>query len=129
MIRGRNRGVYLILVIVVILLGLGSRSFSALPNFINLYIGDMLWALMIFLFMGLIFKNQPTIKVGFFALLFCMIIEISQLYQANWIIEVRGTTMGGLVLGYGFLWSDIASYIMGVLLGVFLEKGYYENRK
>ena len=40
--------------------------------------------------------------------------ETSQLYHAPWIDRIRATTLGGLVLGFGFLWSDIACYTVGV---------------
>ena len=29
--------------------------------------------------------------------------------------------MGGLILGFGFLWSDLACYALGVGLGVLIE--------
>ena len=34
-------------------------------------------------------------------------VEESQLYHASWIDSIRGTTLGALVLGHGFLWSDL----------------------
>ncbi len=55
------------------------------------------------------------------ALTFSLCIEVSQLYHASWIDTVRGTRVGGLVLGYGFLWSDLARYAAGVGIGVFGE--------
>lgn len=51
---------------------------------------------------------------GIISLAFCFSIEISQLYHAEWIDQIRDTSLGGLVLGYGFLWSDIAAYTLGV---------------
>ena len=50
------------------------------------------------------------------ALVFSYLIEISQLYHAPWIDAIRSTALGGLVLGFGFLWSDILCYTVGVLL-------------
>ena len=41
-------------------------------------------------------------KLAFISLLFCYGIEMSQLYHAQWIDSIRATTLGGLVLGYGF---------------------------
>ena len=38
-----------------------------------------------------------------------------------WIDSIRHTTLGGLVLGFGFLWSDLACYAAGVGLGVTIE--------
>ncbi|WP_373330910.1 ribosomal maturation YjgA family protein [Salmonirosea aquatica] len=53
--------------------------------------------------------------------LVCYCIELSQLYQADWINTLRSTRLGGLVLGFGFLWSDLVCYFVGTLLGVGLE--------
>ena len=54
---------------------------------------------------------------------FSVAIEISQLYHAPWIDSIRRTTLGGLILGFGFLWSDLACYAVGVGLGVIIEVG------
>jgi hypothetical protein len=48
-------------------------------------------------------------------------VELSQLYHAPWIDSIRQTTLGGLILGFGFLWTDLACYAFGVGLGVLLE--------
>ena len=56
------------------------------------------------------------------ALVFCYLIEVSQLYQGEWLNQIRRTTLGGLILGYGFLWRDLLSYTVGVLLGGFINK-------
>ena len=55
------------------------------------------------------------------ALVFSYLIEISQLYHALWIDAIRATTLGGLVLGFVFLWSDILCYTVGVLLGIIVD--------
>ncbi len=54
---------------------------------------------------------------------FAVAIEISQLYHDPWIDAIRQTTLGGLILGFGFLWSDLACYAVGVGLGVMIEIG------
>ena len=51
-----------------------------------------------------------------------MLVEVSQLYKAPWIDSIRRTTLGGLVLGYDFVWSDLACYAVGVGLGVAVER-------
>lgn len=50
-----------------------------------------------------------------------MTIEVSQLYKAPWIDSIRGTTLDALVLGHGFLRSDLASYAVGVGVGIVIE--------
>ncbi|QEL85444.1 ribosomal maturation YjgA family protein [Bacillus mycoides] len=118
----RNRLLYVMLTIVVIILGLSSRKFAfALPDLLNGYLGDALWALMIFTGFGFLFPKIETRKLAFISLIFCYGIEISQLYHAEWIDSIRATTLGGLVLGYGFLWSDLVAYTIGVGVGMLGE--------
>ncbi|MFV0936331.1 DUF2809 domain-containing protein [Bacillus thuringiensis] len=118
----RNRVVYALFTIVVIILGLSSRNFAfALSHLLNDYLGDALWALMIFTGFGFLFPKTETKKLAFISLMFCYGIEASQLYHAEWIDSIRTTTLGGLVLGYGFLWSDLVAYTIGVGVGVLCE--------
>ncbi|MFK4314360.1 MULTISPECIES: DUF2809 domain-containing protein [unclassified Bacillus (in: firmicutes)] len=118
----RNRLLYAVFTIVVIILGLSSRKFAfALPDLLNGYLGDDLWALMIFTGFGFLFPKIEMKKLAFISLIFCYGIEISQLYHAEWIDSIRATTLGGLVLGYGFLWSDLVAYTIGVGVGMLGE--------
>ncbi|MGG1744865.1 DUF2809 domain-containing protein, partial [Bacillus paranthracis] len=108
--------------ILVIILGLSSRKFAfALPALLNDYLGDALWALMIFIGFGFLFPKIEMKKLAFVSLMFCYGIEVSQLYHAEWIDSIRATTLGGLVLGYGFLWSDLVAYTIGVGVGFLFE--------
>ncbi|MFT6864976.1 MAG: hypothetical protein ACJAVK_003548 [Akkermansiaceae bacterium] len=121
------------MIILVIAAGLASRSrFSVhLSNFIVEYGGDTLWALMVFLLVGVCFPALPTSIVAMAALGFSCTIEVSQLYQGEWLSEIRRTRPGALVLGAGFVWSDFLCYTTGVIIGVageFLGLGRRENR-
>jgi hypothetical protein len=108
-------------VILTVALGLFSRS-GYLPDFLYGYLGDALYALMFFFIIGFVFPKFSTIKVALIALSFCFAIEISQFYHAEWIDTIRQTRIGGLVLGFGFLWSDLLSYTFGVITGALLER-------
>jgi len=128
MITKRNSFTYLALVIIFMILGLGTRNFSVLlPKWINLYLGDALWALMVFFLFGLIFRTRETRLIVALAFLFSFGIEISQLYHSQWIGTLRQTRLGGLVLGYGFLWSDLVSYTVGIGVGLFIERSIILN--
>ena len=125
----RNRIYYGIGVLLVMGAGLFSRRFSQLfPAFVNQYLGDSLWALMIFLIGCVFFPKQRRLVLFIGALLFCWLIEISQLYQADWINAIRATTLGSLVLGHGFLWSDMLAYTLGVGAGTLID-GQLGKRK
>jgi glycopeptide antibiotics resistance protein len=77
---------------------------------------------MIFFLFGLLFRTRSTRWVTAGALLFSFSIEISQLYHSQWIDLLRKTRIGGLVLGYGFLWSDLLSYTVGIGVGLLIER-------
>lgn len=119
----RNGFIYFVLVIFVMGLGLSTRHFlEHLPNWINLYLGDALWALMVFFLFGLMFRGINTRWIIAMAFLFSFSVEISQLYHSPWIDTLRHTKLGGLVLGYGFLWSDLVSYGVGISIGILVER-------
>lgn len=117
----RNRVIYLILIIIVMILGLLSRKLDNIPVIISLYAGDILWALMVFLIVDFIFNNKSILFNISIAIIFSYGIEISQLYHAPWIDSIRNTTLGGLILGFGFLWSDLICYTIGILIGGIIE--------
>ena len=119
----RSRYRYAFWIIFVIALGLASRRFSVfLPPFIATYAGDTLWALMVFLLFGWMFPAMATRRVALIALLFSVIIEISQLYSPPWLVYLRNLPLGALILGRGFLWSDLICYAIGIGFGVIAEK-------
>ncbi len=113
---------YLLLTLVVIVLGLLSRKTGVCTSdFVKMYVGDVLWATMVYFGCRFLFVNRSKrVSVGI-ALVFSYLIEVSQLYHAPWIDAIRATTFGGLVLGFGFLWSDIVCYTVGVTLGVVVD--------
>lgn len=118
----RNRLVYAIMITIVIVLGLLSRKMvNVLPDLLNIYLGDALWALMIFIGVGFIFTELETKTVALMGLVFCYFIELSQLYHAIWIENIRKTTLGGLALGYVFSWGDLLGYAIGISIGVIIE--------
>jgi hypothetical protein len=118
----RNRLIYALAACTVILLGLSSRWLAAsLPAFVGAYVGDVLWAVVAFLGIGFVVATWSPVRVGAAALAFSYAVELTQLYQAPWLNAVRHTRIGGLLLGYGFLWSDLASYTLGVFFAVATE--------
>jgi hypothetical protein len=118
----RNRFLYLVLTFMVIAMGLASRRYGAgLPGFVAEYAGDTLWAVMVFIGIGFLAPTWSTFRVAIVSLVLAYSVEVSQFYHAAWIEALRHTSLGGLVLGYGFLWNDLACYTVGVTLGVILD--------
>lgn len=117
----RNKLLYLLLTIIVMLLGLLSRKIEGLPEIISLYSEDILWALMVFLLFAFLFNKKSTIFIISWAIICSYSIEISQLYHAPWIDAIRNTVLGGLILGFGFLWSDLVCYTIGIIIGIIID--------
>lgn len=66
------------------------------------------------------FKN--AFGIALLSLLICYGIEFLQLYQGEWMIELRKTLFGRYVLGQGFLWEDILAYTLGIIVVFMTEK-------
>jgi len=123
--RRRNPFVWLVLIASTSALGIGSRRFHhVLPDILAAYAGDTFWALALFLLIGLLMRTASTRSVAILAMALSVLVEVSQVYHAPWIDSIRRTTLGGLILGYGFLWSDLACYALGVGLGALTERAW-----
>lgn len=85
------------------------------------FIGDTLYAVMIYFGMRFIFVNRNNKIAILFALLFCYCIEFQQNYRADWIVQIRRTSIGHYVLGQGFLWSDLGCYTIGVFVAYLFD--------
>ncbi len=121
-ISPRNRLHYLGLIFFTIIIGLFSRTkYLPYPNF--MWVGDLFYGLLIFFIIGFLYPDRSKSGVGLAAFILCCLIELSQLYQADWIVLLRETKMGALILGHSFLWSDLIAYAGGVLLGIGIEWG------
>ena len=94
-----------------------------MPAFLAEFAGDTLWALMLFLLVSTLLAGQPVRARVAISLALAFLVEMSQLYHAPWIDSIRQTTLGGLVLGFGFLWTDLVCYSVGIATGSLTEWG------
>lgn len=119
----KNRIRYFIITIIIMFMGLLSRKFMFIfPRNIAPFVGDMLWAMMVYFGFRFLFPKLNITKSLALAFLFSFSIEISQLYQAEWINNIRNTIIGGLIFGHGFLFEDLISYSIGIILGCVVDK-------
>jgi len=111
------------LLAVVLAAGLGSRRYANhLPATVAEYAGDILWGTMFFLLVVIADRRVATLRAAAIALGICYAIEILQLYHAPWIDAIRAHPLGGLMLGHGFLWSDMICYTIGVALAALPDR-------
>ncbi len=106
-------------------MGLLSRKVQVIP----VATGDALWAMMIFFILRFLFINVSIRTIVLFSLLICCLVEVSQLYQEEWINNLRQTILGRLILGQGFLWSDLLAYAVGIFVGCLIELGLQKKIK
>ena len=119
----RSRVKLFLLLLLIVAAGLFSRSehASVLPVFLQTYAGDTLWALALYIFLAFISPSAGSKELMMLSVIIAFSVEFSQLYQAEWINSVRHTRAGGLILGFGFKWSDLLCYSSGILLGFVID--------
>jgi hypothetical protein len=113
----RKRLHYLVFVIGVILLGLLSREISWFP----MWLGDVLWGLMVFFIAGFLFRKVSTLSNALSSAIFSTGVEMAKLLHTPWLDAFRYTRIGGLILGYVFSFNNILCYIIGIIIGVTCE--------
>lgn len=125
-----SRPLYAVVVFIVVALGLLVRARQDwFPEVVNLYLGDALYAVMMFFIFSFLFPDKKAEVKALYALVLCWCIELLQLYNAPWINAVRATLPGRLILGQGFLCSDLLAYAMGVTVAYCVDKLWHPARK
>jgi Protein of unknown function (DUF2809) len=130
---------YLLLFIFCTWLALATRSHHEwFHPLIVEYGGDIIWSGMFVFFLRICFVNTALWKLALINYILGVLDEFSQLSHAGWIVAARHTYLGRLLLGVGFLWSDLLCYAIGTLIawgiallvdklkGVTRHKKYYK---
>ena len=125
----RPRRIYLPIIGLIFCLGLPARTTNDyLPSWYVNYFGDFLWAMMLFFLCAVLFRWQTKWAV-LATIASTWLIEVSQLYHAPWIDSLRDIKVLGLILGYGFLWSDLVAYTAGISLGAAVDYAILRKQK
>lgn len=110
---------------VTVFMGLLSRQVPFVP----VIVGDILYAVLIyFLFRFFIFKIKSHF-VALLSLVFCFAIEFQQLLQLQWLLQIRATKIGQLVLGKEFLGEDLLAYFVGSVCALLLDNLFFSKTK
>jgi hypothetical protein len=124
-ITSPKRSRYALPIIANITLGLLSRRFASVP----LFIGDILWASLVYFLFRFVFINTDIRRIVIYSLVFSFAIEFSQLYNASWIADLRKTIFGKLVLGATFIWSDLLCYCIGIAIATGIDLFFRKKGK
>jgi hypothetical protein len=123
----KKRLIYIFFAAITIAIGLLSRTFIDHPC-IRPYLGDVLYATMsYFLWSAVLPKLKPK-SIWLISIVFCFSIEFLQLYQAAWIVEIRSYKLGALILGSGFVFSDLICYVIGASMTFIFDHFYLRHR-
>ncbi|WP_158559273.1 ribosomal maturation YjgA family protein [Deminuibacter soli] len=117
--KQKRRWLYTVLILLNIPLGLATRwapqYFSPL---VQEYGGDVFSATCIFFGIRFLYPLKPLLRIALISYIVCICIELQQLYQAAWIVKLRHTFPFGIILGFGFKWSDCVCYAVGVVIAL-----------
>lgn len=106
---------YPVMILSTLFLGLVSRS-SHIPRetLFGTFGGDILWAALVYWGFALLFRNSLSKRSLKYSLIFSYGIELSQFNKEQWLMDLRATRLGALILGHDFLWSDMLCYTIGI---------------
>ena len=106
----KTRILHIVLAAALVAAGLLSRKVGSLPDFI----GDALWAMLVYCCWRILLPGKSRLLSAFLALITSFAVEFSQLLSPDWLVRIRSTFLGHMILGQGFKWTDLAAYTGGV---------------
>jgi hypothetical protein len=112
-----RRLIYVLLIIFCMWLAFATRLHAdRFWPFIAKYGGDIIWSAQFLFLLRIIFIRASLLRLAFINYILGVLVEVSQIYHAPWINNIRSTAVGEALLGLGFLWSDLACYAAGTLI-------------
>jgi hypothetical protein len=93
-----------------------------MPDVVRTYGGDVLSATCIFFGVRWVLHRHNICHDAVVAYVICVLIELQQLIMWSPLRRLRDDTPLAILLGHGFLWSDLLCYAVGVLGGVVVSR-------
>lgn len=108
----------------VIIAGLGSRMIHSGILLVDKYLGDALYAVMVYLLLALVWRNASPLSRAVVVALFMTALETFQLtliplemsHSGNIILQIIGR-----LLGTTFSWLDLAAYFVGIVAALVVD--------
>ena len=120
--RRRSRLVCAAVCVALFGLGLASRHFpNPVSDLFGKYPGDTMWAMLAFFGLGLLMPRRSTLTLAGATLAVSLAVELLKFYHAPWMVALRASTFGYLVLGHIFSVENLIAYTIGVALAVAAE--------
>lgn len=112
---------YILSFLLCVFAGLYLLSIKSIGNYAYAIVWAMSWYFIVALF------NHRSGMTFFIALAICVILELTQLYSAPWINELRNTDVGGYLLGSAFDWKDLICYAIGATAAWLVDIWVYKK--
>ena len=116
----RHRGSVVLLLLATAGLGLLSRRYP-LPGLLAEYTGDALYATAAFFLLAVPFAGARTRPLLLGSFLFAAAVECQQALTWPWLLDLRATRLGALLLGQGFQFADLLAYAAGATLAAAVD--------
>lgn len=113
----RLRLPYLATAVATMALGLASRCWPVLGT----APGDVLYASLLYWLLRACVPQRGRWLAAAGAFLLAAAVEVSQLWQPDWLLAMRATRVGGWMLGHSFGWADVGWYAVGAALALVSE--------
>ena len=113
------------LALAAIACGLSLRWYGfpfGLPAFVVKYGGSLLWAIMVFLLVGMCLPRLSPMRLAAIAAAIAVVVETSRLVHVPWLDAFRVTTAGALLLGRIFSPWNLVAYAAGIVFGVWIDR-------
>lgn len=112
-----KRTIYFLLLPIILGAGLFSRTeMIDSTSIYGTYGGDTLWTVMVYFVLRLLFPNFSPAQTCIASIAYSFLTELSQMLKYDFLLQLRSTRLGALILGHGFLWSDLACYLLGAMI-------------
>jgi hypothetical protein len=92
------------------------------------YGGSLLWATMVFLLVGVLLPRMSRAQIAAIAVAIAVVVEFSRLVHTPWLDAFRLTTAGALLLGRIFSLWNLVAYLIGILVGIWLDGRIAKDR-
>jgi len=108
--------------------GLLSRRYP-LPGVLAEHTGDALYTVAAFFALAWLAPSARGLTLAGIAFACSAAVECAQLLSWPWLVDLRRSRLGALVLGQGFQWVDFLAYAVGALAAWAFDRGTFGRQR